>query len=254
MHVNSRIRRFILIGILIFSTVLISALPAPTGYVNDFADVLSSSAEREITSVAQALQQNGEIEIAVVTVPSMEGNSIEEYSLDLARSWGIGQSQDNTGLLFLLSMEERQVRIEVGYGLEGDLTDGYVGRILDDYVIPPFKQGDYSSGMVDGTKAIAATLAEKRDFELRNVDSYSVVNQGGGAEEIFGTIVTVIIVFFVLMGRLRLWPLLFLGSARGRSYYRGGFGSSGRGGGFGGGGFGGFSGGSFGGGGASRGF
>ncbi len=258
MQVNSRVRRtlFLSIILILVSALSFAALPAPTGYVSDFAQVITSSQELEIEAVAKALDDSGNIEIAIVTVESMEGNSIEEYSYELADAWGIGDSQEDTGLLFLLAVEERQVRIEVGYGLEGDLPDGLVGRILDSYVLPPFKNGDFSEGMAEGTKAIAATLAEKRDFtlEISDIESYASSESDDSLEDIIGSIFTVIFVIFMIFGRMRLWPLLFLGSSRRGRSYGGGFGSSGRGGGFGGGGFGGFSGGGFGGGGASRGF
>ncbi len=259
MQVNLRVRRSLLISLifLLVSSLAFTALPKPQGFVSDYADVISSSQEQEIEAVAKALADSGNIELAVVTVESMDGEAIEEYSYALAQSWGIGDSEDDTGLLFLLALEERQVRIEVGYGLEGDLPDGLIGRILDGYVLPPFKEGDYSEGMAEGTKAIAATLADKRDFTLQisNIDSYAASeNDSESFEDIIGTIFSILFVIFMIFGRLRLWPLLFLGSTRRGPYHGGGFGSSGRGGGFGGGGFGGFSGGGFGGGGASRGF
>ena len=226
--------------------------PAPRGYVNDFADVISSSDERAIEEVARSLKENGGIELAVVTVDTLEGESIEMYANELANRWGIGEKGEDTGLLFLLALAERKVRIEVGYGLEGDLPDGLGGRILDDYVIPPFKQGDFSQGLLDGSRSIAATLAKQRDFSLQSVsaEEYAVEESSDGG---LLSLIPIILFFLFFMGRMRLWPLLFLAGGR-SSYYGGGFGSAGRSGGFGGGGFGGFGGGSFGGGGASRGF
>ncbi len=229
-----------------------ASYPSPQGYVNDFAQVIDTATEQEIEQVAQALSNDGGIEIAVVTVNSLEGEPLEEYSYNLAKSWGIGAAGEDTGLLFLLAVEERQVRLEVGYGLEGDLPDGLVGRMLDEYVIPSFKRGAYGDGMLLGTRSIAATLAKKRGFTLHvaNADQY-VVEESNPLNSVLSFIFTLFIVF-VFFGRMRLWPLLFLSGGRGYRHYGGGFGTTGRGGGFGG--FGGFGGGSFGGGGASRGF
>ncbi len=252
-----------LISVLLFLVILILPVsgvsyPAASGYVNDFASVIDSSTEREIEQIAQALSRDGEIEIAVVTVPSLEGESLEEYSYQLATAWGIGVEGQDTGLMLLLAVEERQVRVEVGYGLEGDLPDGLVGRLLDEHVIPPFKEGDYSRGLLQGTLSLAATLAQKRSFTLQvsGSDQYAVSEaEADPIGEIISFLVMMVFIFF-FVGRGRLFPLLFLMGMSGRSnrHYGGGFGSSGRGGGFGGGGFGGFSGGGFGGGGASRGF
>lgn len=239
--------------LLLFIPIILSAsLPDPSGYVNDFAQVLSTSAEREMTAIAEALAEDGGIELAVVTIATTDGLSVEEYAIDLAREWEIGKADEDTGILFLLAAEDRQVRIEVGYGLEGDLNDALVGRILDDYVIPPFREGDYSTGMLEGTISLAATLADRRDFSLSIDDagSYAVSSDEGDPGEIISFLVMLVFVI-LFFGRMRLFPLLFLlgGGRRHHGYYGGGFGSSGRGGGFGG-----FSGGGFGGGGASRGF
>lgn len=244
-----------LIFLLVFSLVpLVSAeLPArPSGFVTDAAGVISESDERAIEQLAADLERNGSIELAVVTVDSLEGRSIEEFSYELATSWGIGDATEDTGVLLLLSVSDRKVRIEVGYGLEGDLTDSMTGRILDAHAIEPFKANRFSTGLLETSRSIAATLAEKRGFSLsdKSLESYS--EQSDPIESIISLIVSLVFVF-IFLGRMRLWPLLFLTGGRRYTHYGGGFGSAGRSGGFSGG-FGGFSGGSFGGGGASRGF
>lgn len=229
--------------------------PSPKGYVNDFANVISPADEDLIEQAARALEQSGDIELAVVTIKSLDGQSLEEYSFGLADSWGVGKRGSDTGVILLLAVQDRMVRIEVGYGLEGDLPDGLTGSILDTHVLPDFREGKFSSGLVRGSRAIAATLAEKRDFELKNVnlDKYAVNDDS--ETDSFGIIIFVLgIIVFLLGGRRRLFSLLLLGQLSGRGHHGGGFGASGRGGGFGSGGFGGFGGGGFGGGGASRSF
>ena len=243
-------------------TLPISAAPIPKtmGYVSDYGNVISSEDESVMTAVAEKLRRAGGIELAVVTIDSLDNDSIESYTLRLAEEWGVGGADTDTGVVLLLAVKDRQVRIEVGYGLEGDLPDGLTGSILDTYVIPDFKKGDFSSGLMEGSKAIAATLASKRDFSLddSSLESYAVDDKASPGEQISELIDFFVFILFVLVfvfGRGRLWPLLLLAQMSGRnSHHGGGFGSSGRSGGFGGGGFSGFSGGSFGGGGASRSF
>lgn len=238
-----------------------ASIPRTLGYVSDFGSVISSQDEAAITAVAETLRKQGGIELAVVTIESLGNDSIESYTLQLAEEWGVGGKGTDTGVVLLLAVKDREVRIEVGYGLEGDLPDGLTGSILDTYIIPDFKKGDFSTGLLEGSKAIAATLASKRDFSLQDssLESYDVSRKGSLGEEVSELVDFFVFILFILVfvfGRGRLWPLLFLAQMSGRnSHHGGGFGSTGRSGGFGGGsGFGGFSGGSFGGGGASRSF
>ena len=229
--------------------------PSPKGYVNDFANAISAEDEKLIIQAATALEKSGGIELAVVTINSLDNQPIEDYSIGLAEAWRVGKKGSDTGIILLLAVQDRMVRIEVGYGLEGDMPDGLTGSILDKYVLPDFREGNFSSGLLKGSRAIAATLAEKRDFELKNVnlDKYAVSDDS--ETDSIGIIIFILgIIVFLLGGRRRLFSLLLLGQLSGRGHHGGGFGSSGRGGGFGSGGFGGFGGGSFGGGGSSRSF
>ncbi len=250
-RLTGRAYTWIILVCLLFVMTQVSAVtyPRPTGYVNDFAQVISAQARQEIETVGASLKQGGNIEMAVVTVRSLEGLAIEDYSIGLAEAWGVGTSAEDLGIILLLAVNERQVRIEVGYGLEGDLPDGLVGEILDTHVVPDFRNNNFSQGMLKGSRAIAATLADRRNFTLQQVrlDDY-VVKESTWIDEIQRIFVFLLFLIFII-GRGRLWPLLFIGR-RGRRYHGGGgFGSSSRGGGFGG-----FSGGGFGGGGASRSF
>jgi uncharacterized protein len=134
-------------------------VPPSTGRpVSDFAGVLDDAAEAELTAQAEALERDTTIELAVVTVASLEGRSVEEYAERLFNTWGIGQKGKDNGVLVLVAPADRQMRIEVGYGLEGTLPDGLAGRLIREEFLPAFKAGDYSGGVRRGVAAVVARL------------------------------------------------------------------------------------------------
>lgn len=259
---SRRMRPFLIAVPLFLAAVFLSAqLPEPVGTVNDFAGLIDPAGEREISAVAESVRRAAGAEIAVVTVDTYAPyGSIEEFSVALAQEWGIGQRGEDNGVLLLLSMAERELKIDVGYGLEGALPDGLVGEIMDNSMVPYFREGEYGEGFLRAAHGIAGIIAEEYNVTLPEVDtremkSYDRGSGSGSAADLFKL---VFIVFILLTGGGRFfWPLMLLGGFGGRRSYRGGFGSGGFGsGGFGsgGGGFSGFGGGGFGGGGASRGF
>lgn len=261
---NSIFRKLLpLLMLLLFSTALLPAqsLPDYRGYVNDFADVIDSESGRRIEAAAQKVKETTGAEIAVVTVESVEPYAdIEEFSIELAEKWKVGEADQDNGIIFVMAMEEREVRIEVGYGLEGAIPDGRAGEILDEQVLPYLQQGEFGTGFLAGTIEVAREIADEYNVELGTLDappapSRSQSRRGADDGGIPAGLIFFILIFFFGGGRI-FWPLLFLSGITGGRHYRGGFGSSGFGsGGFGGGGsFGGFGGGGFGGGGASRGF
>ena len=230
-------------------------LPEPVGFVNDFAGVIDPASSAEMEAIARALQQKTGAEIAVVTVNSIEPyGTIDEYSIELATSWGVGKKGEDTGILLLLAMQERKIKMEVGYGLEGVIPDGLAGEILDQSVLPALKAGEYGTGMLRGVQAVAGIIAKEYDVDLGDYQLEESVRYTRTNIPV-GLIVFILFALFFGGGRFLFWPLLFMGrTASRRGFYGGGFGSSGSG--FGGGfsGGGGFGGGGFGGGGASRGF
>ena len=108
-------------------------------------------------------------QVAVLTVPTLDGEPIESYALKVLRGWGIGTSEKNNGVLIVVATQDRQSRIEVGYGLEGALPDGLTGRLQDDTMLPYFKQGQYDKGIVNGYAATAATVAKEYNVKLEGV-------------------------------------------------------------------------------------
>jgi uncharacterized protein len=144
--------------LVVTGTVVAQTFPEPQGHVNDFASLLSAQGKQQLEDQLSRLEQETTIEIAVVTVNSLEGTTVEDYANRLFEKWGIGKKGKDNGVLLLVAKEERKVRIEVGYGLEAVLTDSRAGRILDNDVVPQFKQGNYEKGITDGVIAIETLL------------------------------------------------------------------------------------------------
>jgi len=132
--------------------------PSPTGYVTDAANVLDAPSHQELESRLAAFEKSTSIEIAVATVPSLEGEEIESYAVELFKQWGIGKKGKNNGLLILVAPNEHKTRIEVGYGLEPILPDGLCGQIIRERMIPHFKNNDYAGGLDEGIAAVQESL------------------------------------------------------------------------------------------------
>ena len=148
-----------------------NALVKPTDefYINDYADILTKETEEYILDRSVALEKETTAQIVVVTVPNLEGESLEEYATDLFREFGIGDKEKNNGLLLLLALEERQFRVEVGYGLEGVLPDGLTGRYQDQYIIPYLKENNWDKGIKNGYNAFYKKVAESYNLEVGDI-------------------------------------------------------------------------------------
>ncbi|MGE3958415.1 MAG: YgcG family protein [Vicinamibacterales bacterium] len=129
-------------------------LPTPTGKVNDFANVLPAPDRTTLEAQLADLERTTSVEVAIVTVPSLDGRTIENYATALFNTWGIGKKGRDNGVLILVSIQDRTMRIEVGYGLEGVLPDGLAGSVIRELFRPKFRNGDYRGGIVDGTTRI----------------------------------------------------------------------------------------------------
>ena len=162
----SRVLITSLIALSIFAPSVSALVPQTERfYVNDAADILSEETEDYIFEHSVALAKATTAQIVVVTVPNLEGRPLEEYATALFREYGIGDKEKNNGLLMLLALEERQSRIEVGYGLEGILPDGKTGRFQDDYMIPYFKENKFDEGMLNGYKAFYQEVAKEYNYD-----------------------------------------------------------------------------------------
>lgn len=219
-------------------------VPALTGPVVDQANLLPPSAEKRISDFLMRLKEHSGHEVAVLTIPSLGDLTIEEYSIRVADQWKLGSQADDDGVLLLIAQKERTVRIEVGQGLEGDLTDAHSKRIIEQDILPQFRAERFEDGIAMGVQRIAeyiypeGTLPRAVRTPSHRVDLNAVI---------------LIVILLLLLALIRVLERWGGGSGMGpwTPRHRGGFGRGGFGGGFGsgwgggrfGGGGGGFSGG-----------
>jgi len=239
------LRKILLAAVFLLLPMTAVALDVPkaTGYVTDLAHMLNPSTRLKLEHFLEGFEKSDSTQIAVLTIPSLEGESLEEYSIKVAESWGIGQKGKDNGALLLIAKDDRKVRIEVGYGLEGRLTDLLTGRIIRNEITPRFKAGDFDGGVIAGVAAMAEAV--RGEYQGTGRTGHKKERNPWGA---------LALLLFLGPG------LMLLGGGR-RSHRRGGFwiggppfgggGGFSSGGGFGGFGGGGFGGGGFGGGGSS---
>ena len=154
-------RLFILIASAAFAVRIFAAtgLPAPTGHVNDFSGVLNESEKQSIEQSLVSYQESSGNEIAVVLIRSLEGGTIEEKAVRLFEAWKIGKKGRDNGVLFLAAIDDRKMRIEVGYGAESLLTDGHAGEIIRNSIAPEFKKNNYAGGITAGIAEIERQLS-----------------------------------------------------------------------------------------------
>jgi uncharacterized protein len=231
-------RRAVLATLLLLLTVLPAValdVPQAQDFVNDRAAIISADIELKLNQYLREFEQSDSTQLVVLTIPTLEGETLEEYALNVLETWGIGQQDKDNGALLLIARDERKIRIEVGYGLEGALTDLLTGRIIDNEISPSFKEGDFDGGIVKGVVAMAEAV--RGEYQ----GSGSTTNNKDSSNP-FGLI---FILFFLGPALLR----IFARGSHGRSSRRGPFIGGGFGGGRGGFGGGGFSGGGGGGGG-----
>ncbi len=225
-------------------------IPKLQGYVNDYANMISVSSRAKLEEELKSFEQSDSTQLVILTLSSLEGETVEDYSIRVAEAWKLGQARKDNGILLLVSKNDRKIRIEVGRGLEGRLTDLMAGRIIDLVITPRFKRGDYDGGFAAGVDALID--ATRGEFRGEQKNSREASQPFGSSWLFLGIIIVLFIVFSFARRRGKLGNaspggFFVLPSGRGG---RGGFGGGG--GIFGGGGtFGGGGGGTFGGGGAS---
>lgn len=223
--------------------------PVSSGPVVDQANLLSPEQKLLLNSELLDISNRTGTQIAVLTIKSLEGISLESYSMKVAEQWKLGSAEKDDGVLLLVSLAEKKIRIEVGYGLEGDLTDTKCGLIIRNIMAPQFQAGRYGDGIIDAVRNIEAVIGVAgEEVDLSYLDE-AVENNEMSPKDLF---ILILIVFFLFTGSLSQkipglswlpWAFLFKSSGRhggGGSYhgggYHGGGGFHGGGGGFGGGG------------------
>jgi uncharacterized protein len=193
-------------------------LPSPTSYVSDFAQIFSSQFKADLNQRLAKLETDTTNQIAVVTVDSLEDMAIEDYAVRLFEKWQIGQKSKDNGLLLLIAPKERQMRIEVGYGLEPVITDGRAGEIIRNDLTPQFKANDYEKGVSQAIDRIESYLANPSSEEPSSSPSGSSGNIFTAIMGLFITLFFLYIVFPLLL--IPVYLAAFL--ARSKSYYLGG--------------------------------
>jgi len=155
-----RFKVLLLAGIALAVTSAAAALEVPPlqGRVNDYAEMLSKSTVRQLDAVLADLERTDSTQIVVLTVPSLQGDSLEDFSIRVAEAWKIGRQEFDNGAILLIARDDRKIRIEVGYGLEGSLTDLTAGRIIRNVMVPRFRQGEFDQGVIDGVNAVVGVV------------------------------------------------------------------------------------------------
>lgn len=165
------IRLASLLALFLLSALCAAAVEVPylTGRVTDNAQILSPETRRTLTERLKAHEDKTTNQVAVLTVPSLEGEGIEEYAVAVFNDWKLGQKGKDNGILLIVAPNDRRMRIEVGYGLEGTLTDGTAGSIIRNVITPHFKKSDYNKGIEEGVAAILSILEGGRPPEDKAV-------------------------------------------------------------------------------------
>ncbi len=227
-------------------------MPALRGRVNDYAQILTPEQSNALDAQLARLEQDTGHQVAVLTLPSLDGEDIEGFSIRVAENWKIGKKGFDNGVILIVAVNDRKLRLEVGYGLEGILPDLTANRIIRDYIVPLFRSGDFAAGIVSGINAVEKVIRKEPLPETARKQA-----QGRGSSLNFIVMLVITCAILGLFGfssgaNRRGNGMWATGSRRRGPTFWGGTGGFG-GGGFGGGGGGGFSGGggSFGGGGSS---
>ncbi len=178
----------------------VSALdvPALKGRVNDYANILSPATRHQLDAILEQLERTDSTQIVVLTIPSLEGDSIEDFSIRVADKWKIGQKNKDNGAILVISKNDRKIRIESGYGLEGSLTDLVSGRIIRNIIAPYFKRGDFDAGVSNGVLAMIQAVRGEYKADAKPVRSARRNAPGAG-------IIPILFILFLInrMGRVK---------------------------------------------------
>ncbi len=211
-----RVAGFLIAAFVISSSVFAASVPALKGRVNDYAKIIRDSDEREIEEYLAGVEQSSGIQIAVLTMPSLDGEDISSFGIRVADKWKLGDKEKDNGAILIVAYAEHDLRIEVGDGLEGSLTDAKCGLILRNVIVPEFKNGNYSAGIRKGVMNMGAIATGDESAVSKSVRE----GENGSSGD------------FVPMFIIIIWLILFVstisagtrrgrGRRRGRYYYNG---------------------------------
>ena len=184
----------ILLSIFLANSIFALSVPSLTSPIVDNANLISDGVEQNINNQLEELSNSTGIQLAVLTIPTLEGEVLESYSMKVAETWKLGSAEKDTGVLLLIALEERSIRIEVGYGLEGVLTDTKCGLIIRNIIAPEFRNGNYQAGIVNAVNNITGLV--KGDESLV---SKKVLNESSGDSSAF-----------IFMGIVLLYGFIFV--------------------------------------------
>ncbi|MGB8218179.1 MAG: TPM domain-containing protein [Candidatus Methanoperedens sp.] len=207
-HRSKKFKKYALVFLIIFILFLPLAnavtYPQLNGFVTDNANMIDPVYKDKITQLAQKIEKESTVEIAVVTVDSLEGESKEMYAVNLFKQAGIGKKDKDNGLLILVAKQEREYRFEVGYGLEGTITDSMKVNIGDRIIVPNFKNGEYGKGIYESMVVIEGLLKGNQEvisqYSMANTNQYDVLNQN--AATVFSTVIIMFVesIFSIFVG------------------------------------------------------
>ncbi|HEX7422130.1 MAG TPA: TPM domain-containing protein, partial [Thermoanaerobaculia bacterium] len=216
--------------------------PAPTQWVTDKAGILNASQADTLNRKLSDFEQSSGAQFLIYIFPSLGGEALEDFTIRCATKWKVGQKKYDNGLILFVFVQEKKLRIEVGYGLEGTITDAFSSRVIRDYIAPHFQQGDWYGGLDAAADAIIAKIrggeAPVPPLQPRSAPQSS--GTGNVAGSIIPFIILIVFVLFILPMFTRrrgggcsgcFWPMLFMGGGRGTTFGGGGFGGGGFGGG-----------------------
>ncbi len=189
---------FLLAGLVIASPATALDVPPLKGRVNDLAGMLNPATQRQLETALAQLERSDSTQVVVLTIASLEGENLEEYALRVVEHWQIGQKGVDNGVLLLVSKNDRKIRIEVGYGLEGKLTDLTSGRIIRNVMVPQFKMGQFDQGIIEGVSAIVATV---RGEYTAPASPQGHRRRGGASPGVMGLFA--LIFFMHMLGRVK---------------------------------------------------
>jgi len=188
---------FLLMIVLVGSAWAVIKVPSLKGRVNDYAGLLAPTTVSQLENALAEFERSQSTQIVVLTVSSLQGEALEDYSIKVAEAWKVGQKDLDNGAILLIAKNERKIRIEVGYGLEGRLTDMLSGRIVRDTIVPAFKTGSFDQGVVNGVAAMMAAV--KGEYQAQPAQKRP--RAGGGSINFVPLIVFIFLIS--QLGRVR---------------------------------------------------